>query len=81
VWHKENKNAKRLEEFVQFIDMVTKDSEHFEHSHANLATHSLAGILERYHIYRITKDNLHMNDTYNETHNPIFETLHECYTI
>jgi hypothetical protein len=35
---------------------------------------------ERYHIYRISKDNLHMNDTYIDTHNPIFETLHELYT-
>jgi hypothetical protein len=31
--------------------------------------------LEKYHIYRISKDNLHMNDTYN----PIFETLYEVY--
>jgi hypothetical protein len=36
--------------------------------------------LERYHIYRISRDNLHMNDTYNDTHNPIFETLQELYT-
>jgi hypothetical protein len=35
--------------------------------------------LENYHIYRISKDNLHMNDTYNDTHKPIFETLHELY--
>jgi hypothetical protein len=34
--------------------------------------------LERYHIYKISKDN--MNDTCNNTHNPIFETLHELYT-
>jgi hypothetical protein len=36
--------------------------------------------LERYHIYRISRDNLHMNGTYNDTHNPIFETLHKLYT-
>jgi hypothetical protein len=29
--------------------------------------------LERYHIYRISKDNLHINDTYNDTQYPIFE--------
>jgi hypothetical protein len=28
--------------------------------------------LERYHIYKISKDNIHMNDTYIDTHNPIF---------
>jgi diphthamide synthase subunit DPH2 len=33
--------------------------------------------LERYHIYKISKDNLHMNDTYNDTHNPIFKILHK----
>jgi hypothetical protein len=35
---------------------------------------------EKYHIYRISKDNLHMNDTYVDVHNPIFETLHELNT-
>jgi hypothetical protein len=29
-------------------------------------------MVEKYHIYKINKDNLHMNDTYN----PIFVTLH-----
>jgi hypothetical protein len=28
--------------------------------------------VERYHIYRISKDNLHMNDTYNDTYNSMF---------
>jgi hypothetical protein len=36
--------------------------------------------LEKYHIYRISKDNLHMNDTYIEIHNPIFESLSELNT-
>jgi hypothetical protein len=36
--------------------------------------------LEKYHIYRISNDNLHMNDTHIDTYNPIFETLHELYT-
>jgi hypothetical protein len=31
--------------------------------------------LEKYHIYRTSKDNLHMNDTYIDIYNPIFETL------
>jgi hypothetical protein len=37
-------------------------------------------IFERYHIYRISKDYLQMNDIYRHTQNPIFETLHELYT-
>lgn len=36
--------------------------------------------LGRYHVYRISKDNLHMNDTYNDIHYPIFEILHELHT-
>jgi hypothetical protein len=35
--------------------------------------------LEKYHIQKISKERLHMNDTYNETHNPIFETLNTKY--
>jgi hypothetical protein len=35
--------------------------------------------LEKYYFYRINTDNLHMNDTYIDTHNPIFDTLHEFY--
>jgi hypothetical protein len=31
--------------------------------------------LEKYNIYGIGKDDLHMNDTYN----PIFKTLYELY--
>jgi hypothetical protein len=36
--------------------------------------------LERYHIYKISRDNLHMNDTYIDTPNPIFKASHEIYT-
>jgi hypothetical protein len=36
--------------------------------------------LERYHIYEISRDNLHMNGTHIDTHNPILEELHEIYT-
>jgi hypothetical protein len=35
--------------------------------------------LETYHIYKISRNNLHMNDTHMETHNPIFQTVHELY--
>jgi hypothetical protein len=36
--------------------------------------------LEKCHIHKISKNNLHMNDTYNDIYNPIFETLHDLYT-
>jgi hypothetical protein len=36
--------------------------------------------IEKYHIYEIGKDNLHMNDTNIDIHNPIFKTLHRIYT-
>jgi hypothetical protein len=32
---------------------------------------------EKYHTHKISTVGLYMNDTYNETHNLIFETLHE----
>jgi hypothetical protein len=28
--------------------------------------------LEKYHIYKISKTNIQLNDTYNETQNPLF---------
>jgi hypothetical protein len=31
--------------------------------------------LEQYHIHTISKNKLHMKDTYIDTHNPIFEVL------
>jgi hypothetical protein len=34
--------------------------------------------LEKYHIHKISKNNLHMNDVHNDTY-PIFETLHDLY--
>jgi hypothetical protein len=34
-------------------------------------------ILEKYHIYKISMNNLHINDTHIETNNPIFQTVHE----
>jgi hypothetical protein len=37
-------------------------------------------ILEKYDGCKISKDKLHMNDTYIDTSNPIFDTLHELYT-
>jgi hypothetical protein len=36
--------------------------------------------LERYHIYKVSRDNLSMNDTHIDTYNLIFETLHGIYT-
>jgi hypothetical protein len=36
--------------------------------------------LERHYIYEIGKDNLHMNDTNIDVHNPIFKALHGIYT-
>jgi hypothetical protein len=36
--------------------------------------------VEKYYIHNISKSNLHMNDTYNDTYKPIFETLHNFHT-
>jgi hypothetical protein len=36
--------------------------------------------LEKYHIYKISKNNLHTNDTNIDTHNPIFRTLQQINT-
>jgi hypothetical protein len=36
--------------------------------------------LERYHIYKTSRKNLHMNDIYIDTHNPIFGVLQEMDT-
>jgi hypothetical protein len=33
--------------------------------------------LERYYIYRTSRENVHMNNTYIDTHTPIFEELQE----
>jgi hypothetical protein len=33
--------------------------------------------LEKYYIYKISKDNLHMNDVNIKTHNSIFQALNE----
>jgi hypothetical protein len=35
--------------------------------------------LEKYYIYKISKDNLHMNDVNIDTHNPIFQALDKLY--
>jgi hypothetical protein len=34
--------------------------------------------LEKYHIYKMSKDRFYMNDTYVDTYNPIFETLYQA---
>jgi hypothetical protein len=31
--------------------------------------------LEKYHIYKLSRSRLHMNDTHIDTYNPIFEPL------
>jgi hypothetical protein len=36
--------------------------------------------LEKYHIYKTSKNNLHMNDTNIDTHNTVFRTLQEMNT-
>jgi hypothetical protein len=36
--------------------------------------------LEKYHIYKISRDNIQRNDTNTDTHNPIFKALHETNT-
>jgi hypothetical protein len=36
--------------------------------------------LEKYHIYKTSRENLHLNDTHIDTHNPVFEALQEIYT-
>jgi hypothetical protein len=36
--------------------------------------------LEKYHIYKMSKDRLHMNDTYINTNNPLFEVMQELNT-
>jgi hypothetical protein len=37
--------------------------------------------LEKFHIYKISENNLHVNDTNTATHNPMQRTLHELNTI
>jgi hypothetical protein len=37
-------------------------------------------ILEKYHIYKICKNDFLMTDTNIDTHNPIFRTLHKMNT-
>jgi hypothetical protein len=35
--------------------------------------------LEKYYIYKISREKLHMNDTNIDEHNPIFEKLQKIY--
>jgi hypothetical protein len=35
--------------------------------------------VEKYHIYNISRTNIHMNNMHIDTHNPIFRTVHELY--
>jgi hypothetical protein len=36
--------------------------------------------LEKYHIYKISENNLHMNGTNIDTYKPVFRTLQEINT-
>jgi hypothetical protein len=36
--------------------------------------------LEKYHIYKVSKNNLHMNDINIDTYNPIFKELYNTIT-
>jgi hypothetical protein len=35
--------------------------------------------LEKYHIYKVSRKNLHIDDASIDAHNPIFEELHRIY--
>jgi hypothetical protein len=37
--------------------------------------------LEKCHIYKISREKLHMNDTHVDSHNPIFEALQDLHKI
>jgi hypothetical protein len=37
--------------------------------------------LEKYRIYKVSKKNLHVNDTNIDTYNPIFEELYNTITF
>jgi hypothetical protein len=39
----------------------------------------LMNSLEQFHIYRISKDNLLLNDTHTDTYNPIFNLITKYY--
>jgi hypothetical protein len=36
--------------------------------------------LEKYHIYKISKEGIHMNDIHDETYNPIYEVINSIDT-
>jgi hypothetical protein len=37
--------------------------------------------LEQFYIYGLTREEIHLNDTYKHTRNPIFDLLHEHVSI
>jgi hypothetical protein len=39
----------------------------------------LLNTLEKYHIYKISNTNVHLNNTHNEMHNPTVQVIHEIY--
>jgi hypothetical protein len=40
----------------------------------------LMNTLEHFNIYNLRKENLHVNDTYKDTHNPIFNLVKDYYS-
>jgi hypothetical protein len=41
----------------------------------------LMNTLERFHIYNLSKENVHMNDTYADIYNPIFDLITNYHKI
>jgi hypothetical protein len=40
---------------------------------------SLMNTLERFHIYKLSRENMHMNDTYADSYNPISNLITKYY--
>jgi hypothetical protein len=52
----------------------------YNEHHKNREKGKHPNILEEYHIYKIGKDRLHMNEAYIDNYNQIFEALQESNT-
>jgi hypothetical protein len=40
----------------------------------------LMNIWKRFHIYKLSRDGLQLNDTYTDTHNPIFNLINNHFS-
>jgi hypothetical protein len=83
----------RYKEHINAISNNNRDSRYSNHmpsTYGNTITLAMdiliigekgkhSNALENYNNYKISSDNLLMNDTYNETINPIFQTLCELH--